>query len=59
MAHARECDGWWKCGTCGQNFTGAMQLGLAEEWWSSAQRLPEEDDDRLSAAMTLANALFA
>jgi hypothetical protein len=58
-AHASNRGGWWKCGTCGQDFTGAMQLGLAEALWSSAQRLPEENDDRLSAAMTLANALLA
>ena len=25
---------WWKCQTCGQEFTGAMQTGLAEAWWS-------------------------
>jgi Flp pilus assembly protein TadD len=48
---------WWECGTCGQSFTGAMQLGLAEAWWSTAQRLPEEDDQRLKAAVILAIAL--
>ena len=25
---------WWECQTCGQPFTGAMQMGLAEAWWS-------------------------
>ena len=25
---------WWECQTCGQRFTGAMQTGLAEAWWS-------------------------
>ena len=56
MANADEYSGWWECGTCGQKFTGAMQLGLAEAWWSSAKHLPEEDTDRLSAAMNLADA---
>ena len=56
-ANSKSGDGWWKCVTCGQDFTGAMQLGLAEAWWSTAQRLPEEDVQRLAAAATLANAL--
>jgi hypothetical protein len=25
---------WWECQTCGQPFTGRMQTGLAEAWWS-------------------------
>ena len=50
---------WWKCGTCGQVFTRVMQLGLARAWWSTAQRLPEEDEQRLDAAANLANALDA
>jgi tetratricopeptide (TPR) repeat protein len=52
-------DGWWQCGTCGQNFTGPMQLGVAEEWWKRTKRLPEEDQDRLVATSNLANALIA
>jgi tetratricopeptide (TPR) repeat protein len=56
MANIENCDGWWKCGTCGQNFTGAMQLGLAEAYWSSAQRLPDENGRRLDAAINLADA---
>jgi hypothetical protein len=59
MANGIQHDGWWKCGTCGQHFTGAMQLGLAEAWWSSAQRLPNENERRWAAASTLANALYA
>jgi hypothetical protein len=50
-------EGWWKCGTCKQGFTGAMQLGLARAWWSAAQRLPEESDQRLYAAGNLASSL--
>jgi hypothetical protein len=57
LANTKVRDGWWKCSTCRQDFTGAMQLGLAEAWWSTAQRLPEEDVQRLAAAATLANAL--
>jgi hypothetical protein len=59
MAHARKCDGWWECATCGQAFTGAMQLGLAEAWWSSARRLADESERRSAAANNLANALIA
>jgi hypothetical protein len=43
--------------TCGQRFTGSMELGLAEAWWSSAQRLPEENEQRWAAAENLAIAL--
>jgi hypothetical protein len=50
-------DGWWACGTCQQPFTGVMALGLAEEWWSRVHRLPEDNEQRLAASMTLAIAL--
>jgi hypothetical protein len=50
-------DGWFECATCGQDFTGAMQLGLAEAWWSKARRLPKKDEERLAAANNLAIAL--
>jgi tetratricopeptide (TPR) repeat protein len=56
MISKGDFEGWWKCGTCGQRFTGAMQLGLACAWWSTAQRLPEEDGQRLGAAGNLASA---
>jgi tetratricopeptide (TPR) repeat protein len=59
LANGKLVDGWWKCATCGQEFTGAMQLGLAEAWWSTAQRLPEEDEERLGAGGILASALDA
>ena len=45
---------WWKCQTCGQNFTGAMQTGLAEAWWARVRDEAEESGDRLQAAHTLA-----
>jgi tetratricopeptide (TPR) repeat protein len=57
MANSNKWDGWWECSTCGQEFTGAMMLGLAEAWWSTVQRLREEDDEWLAAAGNLANAL--
>jgi tetratricopeptide (TPR) repeat protein len=59
MKNRGDIEGWWKCGTCGQPFTGAMELGLARAWWSTAQRLPEEDDQRLIAAGNLASSLRA
>jgi hypothetical protein len=59
MANSKHIDGWWKCRTCGQKFTGAMQLGLAETWWSSVQRLPNEDDGRSAAANNLGISLNA
>jgi len=38
----RGIGAWWECQTCGQYFTGAMQIGLAEAWWSgrSADEYP-------------------
>jgi hypothetical protein len=59
MASRHDDEGWCLCGTCGQSFTGAMQMGLAETWWSKAGRLPEEDHARRRAAHNLANALHA
>ena len=48
--------GWYECPTCKQRYTGAMRLGLAEALWSRLQRRPAEDDDRLAAQNSLANA---
>jgi tetratricopeptide (TPR) repeat protein len=59
MASSKKLDGWWLCATCGQQFTAAMQLGLAEAWWSGAQRLPEENVHRLDSASNLADALLS
>ena len=57
LKNSKTPDGWWECATCGQDFTGAMQLGLAEAWWSRVQRLPEVDEQRLRAAANLARSL--
>jgi uncharacterized protein (DUF2267 family) len=46
---------WWKCQTCGQQFTGAMQTGLAEAWWSRVCDEEEESAERLRAAGNLAD----
>jgi tetratricopeptide (TPR) repeat protein len=59
MANGKYIGGWTKCGTCEQEFTGTMLLGLAKAWWSRVHHLPEENDERLSAASSLAGALFA
>jgi tetratricopeptide (TPR) repeat protein len=59
MANNNTHEGWQTCATCGQEFTGPMQLGLAEAWWSKVQHLPKEDSQRLTAAVTLARALHA
>ena len=49
-------EGWYACPTCKQDYTGAMQLGLAEALWARLQGRPAEDDDRLCAQNNLANA---
>ena len=49
-------EGWYACLTCKQDYTGAMQLGLAETLWVRLHGRPAEDDDRLAAQNTLANA---
>jgi hypothetical protein len=41
---------WWECQTCGQQFTGAMQTGLAEARWSRVCDEAEESAERLCAA---------
>jgi tetratricopeptide (TPR) repeat protein len=55
-ANSNTYNGWRECSTCKQDFTGAMQVGLAEAWWSTTQRLREEDDEWLAAAENLATA---
>ena len=49
--------GWWQCSTCKQDFTGAMQIGLAEERWLRVRDQPAESKDRLAAASILACSL--
>ena len=45
---------WTHCPTCGQRWTGEMDLGLAEARWESVQALPEDDEYRLCVASNLA-----
>ncbi len=45
---------WWKCQTCGQNFTGAMRTGLGEGWWSRVREQAKESEARRCAAHNLA-----
>ena len=49
---------WWKCQTCGQDFTGAMLTGLGEEWWSRVRGQAEESEERLAAARLAAAGTF-
>jgi hypothetical protein len=49
VKNMKSMDGWWECGTCKEQFTGAMQVGLAETWWTTARHLPEGDIKRLAA----------
>ena len=44
---------WTMCGTCHGTFTGQMEHGLADAWWSRVRMLPEHDDNRLAAANTM------
>jgi tetratricopeptide (TPR) repeat protein len=57
-AGAKKFNGWHMYSTCKHSFTGAMSVGLAEAWWSSAQHLPEEDMQRLAAAIGMAGAFY-
>ncbi len=45
---------WWECQTCSQRFTGPMQVGLGEAWWSRVCDQAEESEERLYAAQNLA-----
>ena len=44
---------WWTCQTCKQEFTGEMCGGLANAWWSRVRDRAEDDEERLSAAVSL------
>jgi tetratricopeptide (TPR) repeat protein len=59
IANSNNHDGWWRCGTCGQPFTGAMELELAKTWRSTTQRLPKDDHQKLSAADNLSAVLIS
>ena len=50
--------GWLECPTCKQNYTGAMQLGLAESLLTLLQGRATEDHGRLCAQTTLAIAFM-
>ena len=51
--------GWYTCTTCKQQYTGAMQLGLAEALWERHRRKPARNHDRLAAQNMLAGAYMA
>jgi hypothetical protein len=44
------------CVTCGQGFTGQMDMGLAEAWCGVVQDFDEEDEERQAAGTNLATA---
>jgi hypothetical protein len=48
---------WVTCQTCGQRFTGAMQMGLAENLWSRVCDLPRQSIRRLFGAQYRADCL--
>ena len=48
---------WKQCRTCEQDFTGDMQLGLAEAHWEVVRGLAAEEAERLFAMGELARAL--
>jgi len=48
---------WVTCQTCGQRFTGAMQVGLAENLWSRVCDLPRQSIRRLFGAQYRADCL--
>ena len=48
--------GWIACPTCKQQYTGAMQLGLADTLWARLHGSPAEDDGRMGAQNYLATA---
>jgi hypothetical protein len=54
----RGGDGWRKCQTCKQAYTGAMQTGLAEAWQSRVAGQAAESDERLGAEGNLALSLL-
>ena len=46
--------GWWQCGTCKQDFNGAMLHGLAAAWWSRVGSNDVNDPTRVWAMDNLA-----
>ena len=47
MADGIDSDRWFECMTCKQEFTGAMQLGLARRQWARVCDEPETNETRL------------
>ena len=58
-AHTAEGyhNGWRECPTCGQHYTGAMELALARALVYRLRRRRRDDNDRLRADHVLGNAL--
>ena len=54
----RGSDAWRQCQTCKQDYTGAMQTGLAEAWRSRVAGQAAESDERLEAESNLADSLM-
>ena len=50
---------WFSCSTCEQVFTGALRLRLARERCRLSADRPEEDGERMAAALDLTEALRA
>lgn len=48
---------WYKCQTCAQQFTGPMQMALANELVARLGDLDPDDEEHLCAQTLLANAL--
>ena len=48
--------GWYTCSLCKQEYTGTMELGLAEALWERHRRKPAKDQHRLGAQNLLAGA---
>ena len=59
QAAHRGSASWRRCQTCKQDYTGAMQVALADAWWSRARDQAEQSPERLDAACNLANSLYA
>ena len=50
--------GWVRCPTCGQRYTGAMELGLAQALVHRMRTRSRDDEHRLCAEGNLGNALI-
>ena len=57
-ATPRRSDAWRECQTCKQDYTGAMQTGLAEAFRLRVAGQAAESDERLEAEYTLALSLL-